>query len=122
MAKQSHYVSEPGIIEMTPLVGTPATPLSTNRSTRSRRSIREKFSNSRGLLGTPDYLACELLLGFDHGPEVDWWSLGVCLYEWMMGFPPFTDESVEAIFGNILDYSRSMFGELATTCVRNPFS
>jgi serine/threonine protein kinase len=67
----------------------------------------------RPVLGTPDYLACELLLGFEHGPEVDWWSLGVCLYEWMIGFPPFTDESPEAIFANILDYTRGAFGEFA---------
>ncbi|KAJ9048564.1 hypothetical protein DSO57_1033834 [Entomophthora muscae] len=54
--------------------------------------------------GTPDYLAPELLLGLSHGPAVDWWALGVCLFEFFCGYPPFTDESPEAIFRNILDH------------------
>jgi tRNA A-37 threonylcarbamoyl transferase component Bud32 len=47
-------------------------------STNSRAS--RKFHNSR-LLGTPDYLSPELLLGLGHGPSVDWWALGICLFE-----------------------------------------
>jgi serine/threonine-protein kinase greatwall len=35
--------------------------------------------------GTPDYLAPELLLRHPHNEKVDWWSLGVCLYEFMIG-------------------------------------
>ncbi len=36
-------------------------------------------------VGTPDYLAPELLLGTGHGPEVDWWALGAILYEFVTG-------------------------------------
>ncbi|XP_064483773.1 serine/threonine-protein kinase greatwall-like [Ornithodoros turicata] len=54
------------------------------------------------LLGTPDYLAPELLFGQPHGSAVDWWSLGVCLYEFLTGVPPFSDETPEAVFDNIL--------------------
>ena len=36
-------------------------------------------------MGTPDYLAPELLLGTGHGPEVDWWALGAILYEFITG-------------------------------------
>jgi serine/threonine protein kinase len=55
----------------------------------------------RPLLGTPDYLAPELLLGVKHGPAVDWWALGICMYEFLYGMPPFTAESPEAIFRRI---------------------
>jgi len=47
-------------------------------------------------------LAPELLLRHPHNEKVDWWSLGVCLYEFMTGIPPFMDESAELVFENIL--------------------
>ncbi|RKP04234.1 hypothetical protein CXG81DRAFT_8552, partial [Caulochytrium protostelioides] len=59
----------------------------------------EKMHN---VLGTPDYLAPELLLGLAHGFPVDWWAFGICLYEFATGSPPFSDESPELIFRNIL--------------------
>ncbi|KAH3762099.1 AGC protein kinase [Pelomyxa schiedti] len=52
--------------------------------------------------GTPDYLAPEVLLGMKHGPEVDYWALGVVLYEFLTGVPPFTGDTVKAVFENIL--------------------
>lgn len=57
----------------------------------------------RRAVGTPDYLAPELLLGTGHGHEADWWSLGVILYECVVGAPPFAAGSPEEIFQNILD-------------------
>lgn len=66
-----------------------------------RRSPKLSRSCHR-LLGTPDYLAPELLQGHKHGAPVDWWALGVCLYEFMVGLPPFCDQSLEAVFANIL--------------------
>jgi serine/threonine protein kinase len=33
---------------------------------------------------------------------VDWWGLGVCLYELLVGVPPFSDQTPEAVFRNIL--------------------
>ncbi|ORX93748.1 serine/threonine protein kinase 15 [Basidiobolus meristosporus CBS 931.73] len=77
----------------------------------SRISVKEKESYSGGivrdtkLLGTPDYLAPELLTGVGHGPAVDWWALGVCLFEFLVGYPPFMDETPENIFKNILNHA-----------------
>ncbi|KAG2436135.1 hypothetical protein HYH02_011643 [Chlamydomonas schloesseri] len=58
---------------------------------------------SRRAVGTPDYLAPELLLSTGHGPEVDWWALGAILYEFITGAPPFNADTPEEIFDNILD-------------------
>ncbi|KAG0010063.1 hypothetical protein BGZ80_001821 [Entomortierella chlamydospora] len=77
---------------------------STYHSTLSGRTARRHRGSSKALLGTPDYLAPELLLGIGHGPAVDWWSLGICLFEFLTGYPPFMDEAPEAIFKNILNH------------------
>ena len=53
-------------------------------------------------MGTPDYLAPELLLGAPHGPAVDWWSLGATLFELLTGAPPFNAATPEEIFDNVL--------------------
>eukprot|EP01116_Phalansterium_solitarium_P019975 TRINITY_DN5763_c0_g2_i1.p1 TRINITY_DN5763_c0_g2~~TRINITY_DN5763_c0_g2_i1.p1 ORF type:complete len:780 (-),score=200.09 TRINITY_DN5763_c0_g2_i1:64-2403(-) len=52
--------------------------------------------------GTPDYLAPEILLGVGHDFEVDWWALGCVLYEFVIGVPPFSGDSVQEIFQRIL--------------------
>jgi len=59
------------------------------------------------IVGTPDYLSPEILLGVGHSFGVDWWALGVMTYEFLIGVPPFADESAESIFQNILN--REMF-------------
>lgn len=55
------------------------------------------------VFGTPDYLSPELLLGNRHDESVDWWALGICLYEFLVGITPFADETPELIFNNILN-------------------
>ncbi|CAK9142824.1 unnamed protein product [Ilex paraguariensis] len=68
-------------------------PLNPHRVNRSRRSA----------VGTPDYLAPEILLGTEHGYAADWWSVGIILFEFICGIPPFTAEHPEIIFNNILN-------------------
>ncbi|CAH1393994.1 unnamed protein product [Nezara viridula] len=72
---------------------------------RTPKSVKGKpyTSSSNTVVGTPDYLAPELLLSTQHGFEVDWWSLGICLYEFMTGVLPFHDTTPEAVFHNILN-------------------
>lgn len=52
--------------------------------------------------GTPDYIAPEILQELDYGPSVDWWALGVLMYEMMAGQPPFDADKEEDLFESIL--------------------
>lgn len=52
--------------------------------------------------GTPEYLAPELLLGEGYTKNVDWWTLGVLLYEMLTGLPPFYDENTNEMYRKIL--------------------
>lgn len=94
--------SVPRIVDKTPK-NAAKTPFRTPKSVR-RGMEPVSLSNER-VLGTPDYLAPELLLVKRHGPEVDWWALGVCMYEFMTGIPPFNDETPHKVFENILSRS-----------------
>uniref|UniRef100_A0A672GMU5 Protein kinase C n=1 Tax=Salarias fasciatus TaxID=181472 RepID=A0A672GMU5_SALFA len=52
--------------------------------------------------GTPDYIAPEILQELDYGPSVDWWALGVLMYEMMAGQPPFEADNEDDLFESIL--------------------
>ncbi|KAJ7396132.1 hypothetical protein BTVI_148039 [Pitangus sulphuratus] len=82
----------------TPRQGDAGTPYRTPKSVRRGAAPVE----GERILGTPDYLAPELLLTKPHGSAVDWWALGVCLFEFLTGIPPFNDETPAQVFQNIL--------------------
>eukprot|EP01064_Diplonema_japonicum_P037370 TRINITY_DN8723_c0_g1_i1.p1 TRINITY_DN8723_c0_g1~~TRINITY_DN8723_c0_g1_i1.p1 ORF type:complete len:750 (+),score=108.15 TRINITY_DN8723_c0_g1_i1:43-2292(+) len=52
--------------------------------------------------GTPDYVPPEIILGEPSDRSADFWSLGALLYEFLMGFPPFTAETPQDTFDRIL--------------------
>lgn len=80
---------------------TPKTPRTPYRTPKSVK--RGQWSSDQRILGTPDYLAPELLLRRGHNHAVDWWALGVCYYEFVTGIPPFNDETPQLVFRNILE-------------------
>ncbi|XP_064797685.1 serine/threonine-protein kinase greatwall isoform X2 [Oncorhynchus masou masou] len=87
------------------LYQTPQTMTTSHTPFRTPKSVRRAPVPVEGvpILGTPDYLAPELLLGIPHDYMVDWWALGVCLFEFLTGVPPFNDETPQLVFQNILN-------------------
>ena len=81
---------------------TPKTKMTPFRTPKSCFRGAATPAERKKILGTPDYLAPEILTRNDHNSGVDWWAVGVCLYEFLTGIPPFNDESPELIFEHIL--------------------
>ncbi|KAE9405648.1 kinase-like protein [Gymnopus androsaceus JB14] len=56
-------------------------------------SVHAPSDRRRTLCGTPDYLPPEMVLRKEHGKWVDHWALGVLMYEFLHGSPPFEDKN-----------------------------
>ncbi|GAA5873705.1 hypothetical protein JCM1840_003008 [Sporobolomyces johnsonii] len=53
--------------------------------------------------GTPEYLSPELILGEGYSRTVDWWTLGVLMYEMLSGLPPFFEDDHQKMYRRIVE-------------------
>lgn len=64
----------------------------------------KKSSLNKTIVGTPDYISPEIIKGISSDNySTDYWSLGVIMYEMLVGITPFNDTTVEKLFDNVLN-------------------
>lgn len=61
-----------------------------------------QFSDKQ-VFGTPEYIAPEVILRQGYGKPVDWWSMGIILYEFLIGCVPFFGETPEELFAHTVN-------------------
>ncbi|NXW43630.1 MAST4 kinase, partial [Nyctiprogne leucopyga] len=61
--------------------------------------------------GTPEYIAPEVILRQGYGKPVDWWAMGIILYEFLVGCVPFFGDTPEELFGQVISEDLVWFAQ-----------
>ena len=71
------------------------------------RSLRDREVNyAKSIVGSPDYMAPEVLKGEEYDFTVDYWSLGCMLFEALAGYPPFAGSTVDETWQNLRHWKK----------------
>nr|AML79362.1 putative LOV domain-containing protein [Peperomia fraseri] len=65
--------------------------------------LAEPVRASNSFVGTEEYIAPEIISGAGHTSAVDWWALGILIYEMFYGYTPFRGKTRQKTFGNVLN-------------------
>nr|AML78318.1 putative LOV domain-containing protein [Cyperus papyrus] len=65
--------------------------------------VAEPSTQSNSFVGTEEYIAPEIIMGAGHSSAIDWWALGILLYEMLYGRTPFRGKNRQKTFSNILN-------------------
>nr|AML76618.1 putative LOV domain-containing protein [Polypodium glycyrrhiza] len=64
--------------------------------------MAEPINTSNSFVGTEEYIAPEVITGAGHSSAVDWWAVGILLYEMLYGRTPFRGKNRQKTFANVL--------------------
>ncbi|KAI5014511.1 hypothetical protein ZWY2020_055901 [Hordeum vulgare] len=88
-----------------------ASSTTTTGSSTVSGGARTPAAKSNSFVGTEDYVAPEIIAGSGHDFIVDWWGLGVVLYEMLYGRTPFRGQNRKETFYRVLTKQPELVGE-----------
>ncbi|KAM1205607.1 hypothetical protein ACFX2I_006408 [Malus domestica] len=77
--------------------------------------MAEPMRASNSFVGTEEYIAPEIITGAGHTSAVDWWALGILLYEMLYGYTPFRGKTRQRTFANILHKDLKFPGSISAS-------
>lgn len=84
-------------------------------------SVHAPSSRRKTLCGTPDYLSPEMIKGKEHDHNVDIWALGILLYEFIVGGPPFEADDIKETYRRIV-HSQPNYPDYVSSSARDLIS
>ncbi|KAI1230915.1 hypothetical protein IHE44_0008349 [Lamprotornis superbus] len=83
-----------------------------SKNMNSKRKAETWKRNRRQLafstVGTPDYIAPEVFMQTGYNKLCDWWSLGVIMYEMLIGYPPFCSETPQETYKKVMNWKETL--------------
>ncbi|QHS73403.1 serine/threonine-protein kinase DBF2 [Saccharomyces paradoxus] len=88
-------------------------PAFTEKSIEDRRKMynqlrEEEINYANSMVGSPDYMALEVLEGKKYDFTVDYWSLGCMLFESLVGYTPFSGSSTNETYDNLRRWKQTL--------------
>ncbi|XP_064634213.1 serine/threonine-protein kinase 38-like isoform X2 [Lineus longissimus] len=81
-------------------------PMDSKRKAESWKRNRRQLAYST--VGTPDYIAPEVFMQTGYTCSCDWWSLGVIMYEMLIGYPPFCSENPQETYRKVMNWRETL--------------
>merc|ERR1719350_469998 len=96
----------PSDLSASQMEDTSLNPMDSKRKALSWKKNRRALAYST--VGTPDYIAPEVFLQTGYDKSCDWWSLGVIMFEMLIGYPPFCSEKVQDTYRKVMNWKTTL--------------